>query len=286
MEEREGLGSQAVSGLMVAGARMPVYFLCHGAGPWPWVPEMHDWHALMAEGLRNIPRQLVHRPRAVLLISAHWEEPVFTVQSAAHPGMLYDYGGFPPHTYSLHYRAPGSPELAGRVQQLLAQAGEDTRADEQRGYDHGMFVPMAVIYPQADVPVLQLSLRSNLNAAEHLAVGRALAPLRDEGVLIIGSGSSYHNMRSFGPVGRAPSKLFDDWLAETLMQMTPATRSQRLADWDRAPGARTAHPREEHLLPLMVVVGAAEQDLARRVYFEEAFMDSATLSSYCLQAGA
>ena len=172
MEEREGLGSQAVSGLMVAGARMPVYFLCHGAGPWPWVPEMHDWHALMAEGLRNIPRQLARRPRAVLLISAHWEEPVFTVQSAAHPGMLYDYGGFPPQTYNLHYRAPGSSELAGRVQQLLAQAGEDVRADDQRGYDHGMFVPMTVIYPQADVPVLQLSLRSNLNAAEHLAVGR------------------------------------------------------------------------------------------------------------------
>lgn len=286
MKERESLNSQAVSGLIEAGARMPVYFLCHGAGPWPWVPEMLDWHALMAEDLRNIPRQLACKPRAVLLISAHWEEPVFTVQSAAHPGMLYDYGGFPPHTYDLHYRASGSPELAVRVQQLLAQAGEDARADKQRGYDHGMFVPMAVIYPQADVPVLQLSLRSNLNAAEHLAVGRALAPLRDEGVLIIGSGSSYHNMRSFGPVGRAPSKLFDDWLAETLMQMTPAARSQRLAAWERAPGARVAHPREEHLLPLMVVVGAAEQDQARRVYFEEAFMGSATLSSYCLEAGA
>lgn len=286
MKERESLNSQAVSGLIEAGARMPVYFLCHGAGPWPWVPEMLDWHALMAKDLRNIPRQLARKPRAVLLISAHWEEPVFTVQSAAHPGMLYDYGGFPPHTYDLHYRASGSPELAVRVQQLLAQAGEDARADKQRGYDHGMFVPMAVIYPQADVPVLQLSLRSNLNAAEHLAVGRALAPLRDEGVLIIGSGSSYHNMRSFGPVGRAPSKLFDDWLAETLMQMTPAARSQRLAAWERAPGARVAHPREEHLLPLMVVVGAAEQDQARRVYFEEAFMGSATLSSYCLEAGA
>lgn len=286
MKERESLNGQAVSGLIEAGARMPVYFLCHGAGPWPWVPEMLDWHALMTEGLRNIPRQLARKPRTVLLISAHWEEPVFTVQSAAHPGMLYDYGGFAPHTYDLHYRASGSPELAGRVQQLLAQAGEDARADKQRGYDHGMFVPMAVIYPQADVPVLQLSLRSNLNAAQHLAVGRALAPLRDEGVLIIGSGSSYHNMRSFGPVGRAPSKLFDDWLAETLMQMTPLGRSQRLAAWERAPGARVAHPREEHLLPLMVVVGAAEQDQARRVYFEEAFMGSATLSSYCLGARA
>jgi aromatic ring-opening dioxygenase catalytic subunit (LigB family) len=181
--------------------------------------------------------------------------------------MLYDYGGFPPHTYDLHYRASGSPELAGRVQQLLAQAGK-TRADKQRGYDHGMFVPMAVIYPQADVPVLQLSLRSNLNAAQHLAVGRALALLRDEGVLIIGSGSSYHNMRSFGP-GRAPSKLFDDWLAETLMQMTPAARSQRLAAWERA-SARAWRIRGG-ASAAVDGGGAAEQDQARRVYFEEAF---------------
>ena len=275
--------SASVSVPMNSDGRMPAYFLCHGAGPWPWVPEMRDWHAQMAAGMREIPRQLRRTPRAVLLISAHWEEPVFTVQSAAQPGMLYDYGGFPPHTYSLHYRSPGAPELASRVLQLLAHSGIQARADAQRGYDHGMFAPMAVIYPQADVPVLQLSLRSDLNAAEHLALGRALAPLRDEGVLIIGSGSSYHNMRTFGPIGRAPSKLFDDWLAETLMQVTPAERSQRLADWQAAPGARMAHPREEHLLPLMVVVGAAEQEMARRVYFEEAFMDSATVSSYCLQ---
>lgn len=155
----------------------------------------------MAAGLRDIPRQLGRKPKAVLLISAHWEEPVFTVQSAAQPGMLYDYGGFPPHTYSVQYRSPGAPELASRVQQLLVQAGIEVGEDSQRGYDHGMFAPMAVIYPQADVPVLQLSLRSNLNATEHLAVGRALAPLRGEGVLIIGSGSSYHNMRTFGPMG-------------------------------------------------------------------------------------
>lgn len=287
MHEHESLSSQrGGKGRVEEGSRLPVYFLCHGAGPWPWVPEMRDWHAQMAAGLRDIPRQLGRKPKAVLLISAHWEEPVFTVQSAAQPGMLYDYGGFPPHTYSVQYRSPGAPELASRVQQLLAQAGIEVSEDSQRGYDHGMFAPMAVIYPQADVPVLQLSLRSNLNATEHLAVGRALAPLRGEGVLIIGSGSSYHNMRTFGPMGRAPSSMFDDWLAETLMQVTSAERSQRLAQWEQAPGARVAHPREEHLLPLMVVVGAAEQDEARRVYFEEAFMDSATVSSYCLQGRA
>ncbi len=286
MGELERLGQQADFAAKEAEARLPVYFLCHGAGPWPWVSEMQDWHAQMAAGLRDIPRQLGRKPRAVLLISAHWEEAEFTVQSAAQPGMLYDYGGFPPNTYSLHYRSPGAPELAEHVLHLLARAGIKVREDSQRGYDHGMFAPMAVIYPQADVPVLQLSLRSSFSAAEHLAAGRALASLRDEGVLIIGSGSSYHNMRTFGPSGRGPSKLFDDWLAETLMLVTPAERSQRLSAWEQAPGARMAHPREEHLLPLMVAVGAAEQDAARRVYFEEAFMDSATVSSYCLSSEA
>ncbi|MEG0053099.1 MAG: class III extradiol ring-cleavage dioxygenase [Comamonas sp.] len=269
---------------MVQSSRMPVYFICHGAGPWPWVAEMQAWHAQIADALRDIPRQLGRRPRAVLLISAHWEEPVFTVQSAQQPGMLYDYGGFPAYTYQVQYRSPGSPALAQRVERLLEQGGIAVRQDGQRGYDHGMFAPMQIIYPEAQVPVVQLSLRSNLNAAEHLAMGRALAALRDEEVLIIGSGASYHNMRTFGTAGHAPSKRFDDWLAQTMLQTTPAERSQRLADWESAPGARTAHPREEHLLPLMVVVGAAQQDAAQRVYFEERFMDSATMSSYCLGA--
>ncbi|WP_120967538.1 class III extradiol ring-cleavage dioxygenase [Comamonas sp. lk] len=271
---------------MVQSSRMQVYFICHGAGPWPWVAEMQAWHAQMADALRDIPRQLGRRPRAVLLISAHWEEPVFTVQSAQQPGMLYDYGGFPAHTYQVQYRSPGSPALAQRVERLLEQGGIAVRQDGQRGYDHGMFAPMQIIYPEAQVPVVQLSLRSNLNAAEHLAMGRALAALRDEEVLIIGSGASYHNMRTFGTAGHVPSKRFDDWLAQTMLQTTPAERSQRLADWESAPGARTAHPREEHLLPLMVVVGAAQQDAAQRVYFEERFMESATLSSYCLGAVA
>lgn len=271
---------------MAQSSRMPVYFICHGAGPWPWVAEMQAWHAQMAQSLRDIAQQLGRRPQAVLLISAHWEEPVFTVQSAPQPGMLYDYGGFPPYTYQVQYRSPGSPALAQRVQQLLEQGGIAVHLDSQRGYDHGMFAPMQIIYPDAQVPVVQLSLRSNLNAAEHLALGLALAPLRDEDVLIIGSGASYHNMRTFGTAGHAPSKRFDDWLAQTMLQATGAERSQRLADWESAPGDRMAHPREEHLLPLMVAVGAAQQDAAQRIYFEEQFMESATLSSYCLSAGA
>lgn len=262
--------------------RMPVYFICHGAGPWPWVAEMQDWHAQMAASLRDIPRQLGALPQAILLISAHWEAAEFTVQSVVQPCMLYDYGGFPPHTYQVQYPSPGSPALAQRVQQLAQQGGIAVQADHQRGYDHGMFAPLQIIYPHAQVPVVQLSLRRSLNAAEHLALGRALAPLRDEGVLIMGSGSSYHNMRTFGVAGHSPSQLFDDWLAETLLYSSAAERSQRLAYWEQAPAARIAHPREEHLLPLMVVIGAAESDAAQRVYFEESFMGSATLSSYRL----
>lgn len=265
-----------------SGARMPTYFISHGGGPWPWVPEMQAMHGELAKALRDIPRQLGRTPKAILMISAHWEAPVFTVQTAAQPGMLYDYRGFPEQTYQVQYKAPGSPELAQRVTQLLGAAGIEVREDTQRAYDHGMFVPLHIIYPEANVPVVQLSLRTGLNPAEHLALGQALAPLRDEDVLILGSGQSYHNMHTYGMAGRAPSKQFDDWLAETMLQLSPQERSQRLADWESAPSARIAHPREEHLLPLMVVVGTAQQEAATRVYFEQVFMDSATVSSYRL----
>lgn len=260
--------------------RMPVYFVTHGGGPWPWVEQWLPWHAELAQSLRAMPGQMSRKPRAVLLISAHWEEADFTVQTAAQPPMLYDYSGFPPHTYAVQYPAAGNPALALQVASLLKDAGMACAQDAKRGFDHGAFVPLHLIYPQADVPVVQLSLRASLNAAEHLAAGRALASLRSEGVLILGSGASYHNMRTFGPAGHAPSQLFDDWLAHTLMGQSAAERSQRLSDWQSAPAARIAHPREEHLLPLMVAVGAAQDDAAQRVFNQQGFMDSATVSSY------
>ena len=218
------------------------------------------------------------------MVSAHWEAPVFTVQATAQPGMIYDYGGFPPHTYQVHYRSPGAPALAQRVQSLIAAAGLPAALDAERGYDHGLFSPMQAIYPAADVPTLQLSLKRGLDPAEHLALGRALAPLRDEDVLIIGSGLSYHNLRAFGPQAAAPSKAFDDWLARSLAQ-PPAARSQALVDWEQAPAARLAHPREEHLIPLMVAVGAAESDTAVRVYHEAAFVGGLSVSSYRFDSG-
>ena len=264
--------------------RLPVYFISHGGGPWPWMPDMAALYAQLADALADMPRQIGRTPRAILMVSAHWEAPVFTVQATPQPGMIYDYGGFPEHTYHVQYRASGSPALAQRVVALLAQAGMASHTDTERGYDHGMFSPMAAIYPDAQVPVVQLSLRQGLDPAEHLAMGRALAALRDEDILIIGSGLSYHNLRAFGPQARVPAKAFDDWLAETMLHVSPAERTRRLIDWEAAPAARMVHPREEHLLPLMVAVGAAESDRAVQVYHEDAFMGGLAVSSYRLDA--
>lgn len=265
--------------------RLPTYFISHGGGPWPWMKEqMGPVYAQLEASLADMPRQLGRRPAAILMVSAHWEAPVFTVQANPRPPMVYDYGGFPAHTYQIHYDAPGSPELARRVATLLQAAGLPVAIDPERGYDHGMFSPMAAIYPQADVPVVQLSLKRGLDPAAHLALGRALAPLRDEDVLVIGSGLSYHNLRAFGPQAAAPSRAFDDWLQQAVVGATPAQRTQALLDWESAPAARIAHPREEHLIPLMVAVGAAEGEEAARVYHENAFMGGLSVSSFRIGA--
>jgi len=261
--------------------RLPTYFISHGGGPWPWMKkEMGPTYNQLEASLADMPRQIGRTPSAILMVSAHWEAPVFTVQGNAKPPMIYDYGGFPPHTYEVHYDSPGSPELAQRVQSLIAAAGLPAQIDPQRGYDHGMFSPMAAIYPKADVPVVQLSLRRGLDPAEHLALGRAIAPLRDENVLIVGSGLSYHNLRNFGPQAHGVSKAFDDWLDEAVVKSTAGERSAQLLQWDSAPAARMAHPREEHLIPLMVAVGAAEGEAGERVYHEDAFMGGLVVSSF------
>ena len=264
---------------------LPTYFISHGGGPWPFMSgPPRETHAVLEAALRDMPRQLGSLPQAVLMIASPWEEPDFTVMGNAHPGMIYDYSNFPPNTYEVHYKAPGSPELARRVQALAQAAGVACGLDAERGFDHGMFAPMAVIYPAADVPVVQLSMRHGYDPKAHLALGRALAPLRDEGVLIIGSGLSFHNLRVRGPAAKTTSKAFDDWLTETLLSSPPAERDSRLVHWAEAPGARDAHPREDHLLPLMVAVGAAHDDRATRVYHEDDFFGGAAVSSYRFDA--
>jgi aromatic ring-opening dioxygenase catalytic subunit (LigB family) len=252
--------------------RQPALYITHGGGPCFWMsfgPPIgpHGYDRLKAY-FSGLLASLPERPRAILVVSAHWEEPVPTVSTAARPPMLFDYYGFPPHTYELSYPAPGSPELGQRVHKLLQDAGIAAATDEQRGFDHGVFVPQLIIDPSAGIPVVMLSLQHSLDPALHLAIGRALAPLRDEGVLIVGSGSSYHNLRAFFDGRSREAAEFDDWLNDTVQQADPAVRSTRLTHWTQAPSARACHPREEHLLPLMVAAGAAGSDAGRQTFHD------------------
>lgn len=261
--------------------RLPTYFLSHGGGPWPYLsgPFREHYRELEAS-LQAIARELGGKPRAVLVVSGHWEAAEFSVMASPNPGMVYDYTGFPAHTYAVQYPAPGSPELAGRVQRLLEAAGLAARLDPTRGFDHGCFAPLVMMFPEADVPVVQLSLKVGYDPETHLAAGRALGPLREDGVLILGSGLSYHNLREFGAGAKDASQAFDAWLQETLLRTPPAERSLRLLEWETAPAARRAHPREDHLVPLMVALGAAEDEAAACVYHEQGFFGGVTASSF------
>ena len=194
----------------------PTLFIPHGGGPCffmdpsdPDHPHSDPMWQPMQDYLAGLIADLPERPRAILLISGHWEEAVFTVHSGERPALLFDYYGFPPHTYQLHWDAPGAPDLARRAADLLAGAGFATAEEAARGWDHGVFIPMKVALPDADIPVAQLSLRHDLDPAAHIAAGRALAPLRDEGVLIVGSGMSFHNLRIRGPQAIGPSTAWD-----------------------------------------------------------------------------
>jgi aromatic ring-opening dioxygenase catalytic subunit (LigB family) len=265
-------------------ATQPTLFIPHGGGPcffmdWSLMGEPADTWDKTAAWLRALASSLPARPTAILVISGHWEEPQFTVASVPKPGMIYDYGGFPPHTYQLQYTAPGSTELAARVVQLLEEAGIPVQVDTQRGFDHGVFIPFLLAFPDTDIPVVPLSLKSNLDPAEHIAAGKALAALRDEGVLIVGSGMSYHNMRAFRtPMATAPSLVFDNWLTDALAQSDADARLDRLTHWGEGAAARNAHPREEHLLPLMVAAGAGANDAGERI-FSDVVMQ-ATISAF------
>jgi aromatic ring-opening dioxygenase catalytic subunit (LigB family) len=242
--------------------------------------EFRQMHAKLEASLADIPRQLGHTPKAILMVSGHWEEADFTVMASSNPPMIYDYSGFPEHTYHVKYSAPGSPDLAHRVQALLQDTGIVVRLDNSRGFDHGAFVPLSVMYPKADVPIVQLSLRHNYDPQQHIDAGRALAPLRQEDVLVLGSGLSYHNLRQFNLRGSRPSHEFDDWLNETLTKTDAKTRIQKLLEWNKAPAAREAHPHEDHLLPLMVVVGTAEDEKVEAVYHQDDFFGALAVSSF------
>ena len=247
---------------------------------WPAAMGGPDTWKNMAAWLSHLPELVDGRPEAIVVISGHWEEPEFTVNSGAfdppgstsrRPGgpfvpLLFDYYGFPEQTYRLEYPAPGAPAVAREICGLLEAAGIRAETNSERGFDHGVFIPFKVIYPQADIPIVQLSLKEGLDPAAHIAAGRAIAPLRERGMLIVGSGMSYHNLREMGRDVRVISDQFDAWLTEAVCAPSEAARAERLSRWEEAPGARRAHPREEHLIPLMVAAGAGGEDIGKRVF--------------------
>jgi aromatic ring-opening dioxygenase catalytic subunit (LigB family) len=248
-------------------ARQPTLFIPHGGGPCFFMDDPRGTWTGMAAFLRSIPSLLPAPPSAILIISGHWETAGFAFTGAEKPALIYDYHGFPAHTYALRYDVPGSPGLAEKAAARLTAAGMPASVDAVRGLDHGVFVPLKVAFPEATIPVVQMSLRLGLDPEVHLAAGRALAPLRNEGVLIIGSGMSFHNMRGYGdPRFGDPSTQFDTWLTASLGS-DQTTRDRKLADWENAPAARLSHPRAEHLLPLMVAAGA-DSNPGRKIYSE------------------
>ena len=236
-------------------------FISHGGGPLPLLGDAA--HAEMVSCLQGIAAGMP-RPDAILMVSAHWEEEVAAITAQANPSLIYDYYGFPPASYDIQYPCAGLPSLAREVHQLLEQHGIAARLDEERGLDHGVFVPLKIMYPEADIPCVQLSLLNTLGPAQHIAIGRALSGLGRQNVLVIGSGFSFHNMRAFfAPANEESTRLnhaFEDWLVQVCSSdaYTEEARSRLLINWAEAPGARFCHPREEHLLPLHVCYGLAQ----------------------------
>ncbi len=250
----------------------PVLYLPHGGGPLPLLgdPGHHALVSCLRDLGKNIPR-----PEAVLVVSAHWEESSATVLGSPRPPLLFDYDGFPAESYDYRYPAPGAPDIAAQTVQLLAAAGVECRSNNSRGLDHGAFVPLMLMYPEANLPCTQLSLLNTLDPAAHIALGEALQTLRQQGVMILGSGSPFHNMRALvdGEAGRRACREFMQWLKAACCDVAPDETAQKLIDWRRAPSAAYAHPREEHLLPLHVCLGASlAADKAAECVFDDEVM--------------
>ncbi|BAW97857.1 catalytic LigB subunit of aromatic ring-opening dioxygenase (plasmid) [[Synechococcus] sp. NIES-970] len=220
-------------------------------------------HQEMVTCLRHIALS-IPKPDALLVVSAHWETTIPTLTAGKNPPLIYDYYGFPEESYQIQYPCPGEPALAKEIHHLLAGAGIEAALDEERGLDHGVFVPLKLMYPEADIPCVQLSLVNTLEPSTHIAMGQALQSLHQKNVLVIGSGFSFHNLKAFFGAttkeSQALNQAFEDWLAQTCSSpdYTEAERAERLIHWSVATGARYCHPREEHLLPLHVCYGVGQ----------------------------
>lgn len=275
---------------MTSTKKQPVVFLSHGGGPSFFlsakkIPMLKglDKDSTAAEYLREMAKKEgLDSHKAILVVSAHWEEPVITVQTTPKPDLYFDYYGFPDETYKLKWLATGAPDLANQTRDLLESKGIKCQMDSERGYDHGVFVPLKLIFPEPKVPVFQVSLDASLSPEKHLALGEALAPLREEGVLIIGSGFTTHRMGG----GPAPNhgKNLQVWLHDLLKnpEMTAEERRKRLASSHLESCVKEAHPRIEHFLPLLVVIAAAGYKPAK-VAFSVPVLSGALLEHYIVE---
>jgi 4,5-DOPA dioxygenase extradiol len=249
-----------------------VLYIPHGGGPLPLLGE--PGHKKMVEFLKGIPSQ-IPLPDSILIISAHWQEEEATITGGSNPDLIYDYYGFPEESYRIKYPAPGQPDLSKNICELLKESGIKSRIDSERGFDHGVFVPLKIMYPDADIPCVQLSLTAGLNPAEHIRLGEALRPLSNENILILGSGFSYHNLQEFFFSRGAKdtgNEAFQKWLADVCTdgKSEENVRRNRLVEWEKAPYARYCHPIEDHLIPLHVCYGMTKHS-ARLVFFDEVF---------------
>ncbi|MBN2879555.1 MAG: dioxygenase [Clostridia bacterium] len=236
---------------------MQIVYFSHGGGPMPILNDPS--HYRMNVFMKNLP-SLIKRPDAIVVISAHWEESNVAVQTGASPSMLYDYYRFPEEAYQINYPAKGSPELTKEILEIFKAENIPCTADDERGFDHGLFIPLMMMYPDADIPCFQVSLLHNLYETEHIRLGKALSKLKDKNILLIGSGFSFHNLMEFRLNDKNQdirNDAFQDWLIEVCTGDMPQNiREDKLINWETAPNARYCHPRSEHLLPLHVCAAA------------------------------
>lgn len=236
-----------------------VLYFSHGGGPLPILGDPS--HKNMITFMENLPHK-IERPDSIVVFSAHWEEEEVAIQSGSDPGMIYDYYGFPEAAYHIQYPCKGNRDLALKISELFRKNGIIHRLDDTRPYDHGSYIPLTMMYPNADIPVLQISLHHSLDPLTHLHIGKALRPLLEENVLIIGSGFSFHNMRAFDFDGANEEDIQNNKFQDRLIEICcnekdEEKRMEHLVNWTRISGSRYCHPREEHLLPLMVCAGLA-----------------------------
>lgn len=274
--------------------RYPVIFVNHGGGPLPLLGQQPEIVKQLEDARKKwlLPKLNNQKPNAIVVFSAHWESNPIKIMSSSNPTMYYDYGGFPSESYEFQYSAPGSPDLAEKIQILLNKEGLKSELDNQRGFDHGVFIPLMIMFPEADIPVVAVSLHSSLSAKENIQIGKALSSLRNEGILFIGSGQSFHNMRAlFNPTPNTvkSSKEFNEWLKGTMtlkkeregdVDKKYEEMLMQLMQWDKTPFGRICHPREEHLLPLLICAGVAGEDSKPEIIFDSDSFMNHHVSSY------